>query len=69
MMAQPKVAQALFLSLTTGPLLLAVLTSRTLASLMQEIGQASEEIFRGDRLPVLNVPPTSVPEETDHVPS
>jgi hypothetical protein len=40
--------------------------SRLVAELMTEAGQASEEVFRGDRLPVLKLsitPPTQ--EQTD----
>jgi len=43
------------LSLATGPLLLTVLGAKAMTQLMQEVGQMSEEVFRGDRLPILDV--------------
>ncbi|MCU0524823.1 MAG: hypothetical protein MUF72_08365 [Elainella sp. Prado103] len=48
----------LLLSLSTAPLLLVLVGSRALAGALQEIGQTSEEIFRGDRLPVLKISST-----------
>lgn len=49
------IAPELMLSLATGPLLLAVLGTKAMAQLIQEVGQMSEEVFRGDRLPTLDV--------------
>jgi hypothetical protein len=43
----------LMVSLATAPFLLGLLGSRALETLIQELGKASEELFRGDRLPVL----------------
>ena len=48
-------APELMLSLATGPLLLTVLGARAMTQLVQEVGQMSEEVFRGDRLPILDV--------------
>ncbi len=48
---------SLGLSLATVPLLLGLLVASTLRDSLREIGQASEEIFRGDRLPILNFSP------------
>ncbi|MBD2039621.1 hypothetical protein [Microcoleus sp. FACHB-672] len=55
------------LSLGTVPVLLGLWGGKAISSLMRELGQASEEVFRGDRLPVLNFPtaPTSAPEESE----
>ena len=44
-----------FISLATTPILLGLVLGRSLAETIQQVGLASEEIFRGDRLPVLNV--------------
>ncbi|HEY9879678.1 MAG TPA: hypothetical protein V6D29_14565 [Leptolyngbyaceae cyanobacterium] len=49
-------------SLLTPPVLLSILATRTLTTALQEIGLASEELFRGDRLPSLTIPPPP-PEE------
>jgi hypothetical protein len=49
-----KISPDLLLSLATAPLLVGLLTSKAFAELIQDVGQASEEIFRGDRLPVLD---------------
>lgn len=46
----------LFVSLATGPVLLGVLSAGTVLSWLQAVGLASEEVFRGDRLPILHFP-------------
>lgn len=48
-------ATRLLLSASTAPLLLFLVGSRTLITVLQELGQTSEEVFRGDRLPILNI--------------
>lgn len=55
-------ATQLLLSISTAPLLLVLVGSRALVTTLQDLGQASEELFRGDRLPVLNISPQP-PEE------
>ncbi|HEY9615757.1 MAG TPA: hypothetical protein V6C64_02880 [Microcoleaceae cyanobacterium] len=57
----------LWLSLATVPILLGVLGGRAIAQAMQEVGQLSEEIFRGDRLPLLTFPPVAIeqPDTSD----
>ncbi len=45
----------LLLSLGTVPLLIALVASKALADFMIDFGQATEEIFRGDRLPILHI--------------
>jgi hypothetical protein len=49
-------APEILLSLTTAPFLFGMVAVKSLARRLEEIGQASEEVFRGDRLPVLHVP-------------
>lgn len=44
------------LQISTGPVLMALLGGKALSGTLQAIGQASEEVFRGDRLPVLKFP-------------
>ena len=51
-----KIPSNLLISLATGPMLLALLGNKAINQLLPEIGQYSEEIFRGDRLPMLNFP-------------
>lgn len=51
-----KSATTLWLSLATSPFLLAYLGLRSITGLLTEAGKNSEEVFRGDRLPVLNFP-------------
>lgn len=46
----------ILVSLATGPLLLGVLCGRASLKFLQALGEASEEVFRGDRLPVLQFP-------------
>lgn len=47
---------ALWVSFATVPVLLGILLAHSLAENLKDLGQASEEIFRGDRLPLLNFP-------------
>lgn len=42
------------LSIATSPFILSILTLYLLSELMTELGRASEEIFRSERLPILN---------------
>lgn len=46
----------LLLSLATGPMLLGVLSLESLFSALQATGISSEEVFRGERLPLLPFP-------------
>lgn len=55
-MSNSKLSTEILIGLATAPLLAALLGSKALAEAAQRIGQASEELFRGDRLPVLNQP-------------
>lgn len=50
-----KVSTEILLSLSTAPLLLILVGSRVLATALREMGQTSEEVFRGDRLPILRI--------------
>lgn len=45
----------LWLSLAVSPLLLSYLALRFLDHWLIELGRESEEVFRGDRLPLLNI--------------
>lgn len=47
------------LSLAVGPLLLGVLATDAIFSWLQTTGINSEEVFRGERLPVLHFPESS----------
>ncbi len=49
-------ALELALGLATLPLLLGIATLALVSRRAQELGEVSEEVFRGDRLPVLPVP-------------
>ncbi|HIK55004.1 MAG TPA: hypothetical protein IGS37_07565 [Synechococcales cyanobacterium M55_K2018_004] len=53
----------IFLSVATIPLLAGLVASRAIAELVKTLGQTSEELFRGDRLPVLRFTPS--PQEED----
>lgn len=44
------------LQLGTGSMLLALVGGKAIAETLQALGQGSEEIFRGDRLPILKFP-------------
>lgn len=45
-----------WVSLATVPVLFGILAAHSLAENLKVLGQSSEEIFRGDRLPILNFP-------------
>lgn len=50
-------ASSVVISLMTGPLIAGLMGARALSDLLIQAGVASEEIFRGERLPTLqNVP-------------
>lgn len=51
-----KIPSEILLSVLTPPLLLTVWGGKALSEMFQSLGYASEEVFRGDRLPVLNFP-------------
>lgn len=48
------IPQDVLLPLGTATTLVALLGGKAFFETLQAIGQASEEVFRGDRLPVLN---------------
>ncbi len=50
------IPQSLLLQLGTASILLLLTTEQATTRAMEAIGQASEELFRGDRLPILNFP-------------
>ena len=52
----PQISSEILLSLATTPLVLGILASRGAGELMSGLGESSEEIFRGDRLPMLKFP-------------
>jgi hypothetical protein len=57
--AQSDDSTGFILSLATAPFLVTLLAGEKLLELLLVTGHASEEVFRGDRLPVLNFPNTS----------
>lgn len=56
MSEQSHSSPTLWLSLVTSPFLLSLVALQSVVEGLIELGQASEEIFRGDRLPILNIP-------------
>jgi hypothetical protein len=65
-MPNSKLPTEILLSLGTVPVLLVLVGSKALANAIKDMGQASEEIFRGDRLPVLKLSnPVYPPNSTD----
>ncbi|WP_017315604.1 hypothetical protein [Mastigocladopsis repens] len=50
------IPQSLLLQVGTASILLLLLASQTTGETLQALGEASEELFRGDRLPILNFP-------------
>jgi hypothetical protein len=64
--AVPFVQPAFLLSLATAPVLLAFVGGRALSKAVYELSVFSEEIFRGDRLPVLHFPSTTASNPDDN---
>ncbi len=50
------VPQSFLLQAGTASILLLLLASKATSEALEAMGQASEEIFRGDRLPILDFP-------------
>ena len=46
----------IYLSVATIPVLMGLLAIRATAKALEELGEKSEEVFRGDRLPLLHFP-------------
>jgi hypothetical protein len=50
------IPQSFLLQVGTASILLLSLAEKATVETLQTIGEASEELFRGDRLPILNFP-------------
>ncbi|MEM8719705.1 MAG: hypothetical protein AAGE84_10410 [Cyanobacteria bacterium P01_G01_bin.39] len=50
----PDLLPFLGLSIATSPFIISILTCYLVAELMRELGNMSEEVFRSERLPVIN---------------
>ncbi|MBW4614934.1 MAG: hypothetical protein KME21_16995 [Desmonostoc vinosum HA7617-LM4] len=50
------IPQFLLLQIGTASILLLLTTEKTTGKALKAIGEASEELFRGDRLPILDFP-------------
>jgi hypothetical protein len=59
----------LLLSLATVPVLLGIVTLKVVNTTLRQLGEMSEELFRGDRLPLLHFPDTNRPEPEDLSPN
>ncbi|MGE5660364.1 MAG: hypothetical protein ACM37W_27555 [Actinomycetota bacterium] len=57
-----KIAADLILSMTAVPLLLGLCAAKAGSQFLQTLGSDSEEVFRGDRLPLLNFPHPEAPK-------
>ncbi len=55
-MNKPDLDRQLLISLLTPSVLLGITAIRVIGRGLGEMGEMSEEIFRGERLPLLNVP-------------
>jgi hypothetical protein len=50
------ISPSILVSLAATPWLVAIVSVRAAGEFIEQLGLASEEIFRGDRLPVLHFP-------------
>ncbi len=53
---------SILLSLSTLPVVVGLLALKNVSQFWQQVGRDSEEIFRGDRLPLLTEPPQTSSE-------
>jgi hypothetical protein len=60
-----RILPGLFLSVTTAPLLLALVGAKAVAVAVRELGELTEEVFRGDRLPLLNLDNSNDPQPNE----
>lgn len=64
---------ALIVSLAIPPFLASLVAGKVLAKLVEDVGVSSEELFRGDRLPILPFPDPPAAEssaaDTSHEPN
>ena len=49
----PQLIPQLFLSLLTVPMMTTKMSGEKLIDMLEQMGKASEEVFRGERLPIL----------------
>ncbi|NJM72805.1 MAG: hypothetical protein HC862_23165 [Scytonema sp. RU_4_4] len=50
------IPQSLLLQVGTASILLLLMAEKATVETLQAVGEATEELFRGDRLPILNFP-------------
>jgi len=58
---------SLLLSISTLPVVVGLLAVKNMGKFWQELGQDSEELFRGDRLPLLTEPPQTPTQSNPEV--
>lgn len=56
----------ILLSLSTVPVLLGLVIGKLLTELIKDVGQATEEVFRGDQLPILKISNLTNPDSEDY---
>ncbi|MBF2006750.1 hypothetical protein ACF3DV_08240 [Chlorogloeopsis fritschii PCC 9212] len=57
------IPQSFLLQVGTASVLMLLLAEKATAQTLQAIGEATEEIFRGDRLPILDFPEDNLENE------
>jgi hypothetical protein len=61
--ARPRFPSELVIGALVPPVLLGLFISRALAEAMTQAGLVSEQYYRGERLPTLNMPATATADE------
>ena len=67
LLAQFNISSESPIACMTLPMLLGLVGGKAIAEGLQSLGQASEEIFRGDRLPVLHFPVAPIADPQDPI--
>jgi hypothetical protein len=55
-MSRSSLPAAILVSIAAAPVAVALVAARAIGQGLEELGRTSEEIFRGDRLPILHFP-------------
>lgn len=58
------IPKSFLLQVGTASILLLLITGKTTVRALETIGEASEELFRGDRLPILDFPEDRETDQT-----
>lgn len=59
----PAKTSDLLISVLMPPVLVTLLGGRAIADILRQLGQISEQLYRGERLPALTIPTSDPPDQ------